>query len=465
MVRDAGGREMAERLQAMAERGVEIGLSRGMDQVEIYASFCGSFSASIEADRLSRAAGSQETGAGVRVIKGGKVGFSYTSDPEDLAPAVERAEFLSRKGLTRPGRFADRMEFPTIDGLWDERVVNLEPEEGIEMCRELRSGCRDHDERLSITSGGIFWGQGAVAICNSLGLSASTYSSGLSSSLSVVIKEGDRIGTGFEGKSSCRLDIEPAPIVDRACQMALSSLNPRKLDREVGVVVLRPEPLSNLMESTLSPAFIGSRTMKGNSPFSNRVGEEVSSEEIRITDDPLVPCGINSFPFDDEGVATRKVDLVERGILKGYLFDVSSGEEFGAASTGNAVRTEWLSSGGSHKSPPITAVRNLTVTSSGSREDPLSQIDSGILIEDVLGAHTANPASGEFSVGSSILYLIEGGEVTESLKPVMVSGSMVDALKSVVAVGRDHKAMSGSLSYCGQSLPTMAFEGFRVLAG
>jgi len=153
---------------------------------------------------------------------------------------------------------------------------------------------------------------------------------------------------------------------------------------------------------------------------------------VFVNDDPQDLAGSGAEPFDGEGVACRKQELISGGVLRGYLSDSFWGRKIGAGSTGSCRR-----SGG--KAPPTVGASNLCFPSGLLSPDKLlAAAGDGILLTEFLGIHTADPVSGDFSVGASGVR-IEGGRLTEPLHGFAVSGNILDLLKKVESAGNDFR--------------------------
>jgi PmbA protein len=139
---------------------------------------------------------------------------------------------------------------------------------------------------------------------------------------------------------------------------------------------------------------------------------------------------MGTAPFDGEGVPQQNTVLVDKGRLEGFLYDTYRARKEGTVSTGNATR-------GSSKSPPVMGVSNFFIDNGDTPFAGLLQgIERGILVTAVMGMHTANPISGDFSVGAAG-FLIEQGSVTAPVKGIAIAGNIVELFHSVELVGND----------------------------
>lgn len=149
-----------------------------------------------------------------------------------------------------------------------------------------------------------------------------------------------------------------------------------------------------------------------------------------------MPWGIGTKPVDDEGMPGSKKTLISEGRLTGFIHNTYTAKKDGAASTGNAVR-------GSFKSLPGVDVTNLYIepaekprVKGQGNNSLIKSVSKGILVLDAMGVHTANPISGDFSIGISGLW-IENGEVAYPVKEALISGNILDMFKKVKGVGND----------------------------
>ena len=180
-------------------------------------------------------------------------------------------------------------------------------------------------------------------------------------------------------------------------------------------------------------------------------------------DDGALPGGLNSAAVDDEGACSRRTELISRGVLSGFLYAQSTALEYGVESTANAIRAGRLSSSSNYKSSPTVKARHIGVEGERQNVDDLmADVKEGVLVYDVLGAHTSNPASGDFSVNSPMIFKIESGEVVHPIKSAMLAGNFPEALKYVKGMGDDHKLVSGGLTPISFYIPSISLEGIRV---
>jgi PmbA protein len=231
------------------------------------------------------------------------------------------------------------------------------------------------------------------------------------------------------GFSNSFAGVDVAVIAKNASDKAVGLLGARKIPTMRCPAVLDNHVATEILE-VLAPAFLAENVLKGKSLLSGKVGQEIFSPRLRIRDDGTLSGGMATAPFDGEGVPRQNSVLVEEGRLKGFLYDTYHARKSGTVSTGNATRS-------SSKSPPVMGASNFFIDKGDTPFPALLQgIDRGVLLTSVMGMHTANPISGDFSVGAAG-FLIENGVVTAPVKGIAIAGNILDLFKCVEMVGND----------------------------
>jgi len=201
--------------------------------------------------------------------------------------------------------------------------------------------------------------------------------------------------------------------------------------------------------SLLGEVLSGEMVVRGSSVFDGRLGEKVASDVFTLIDDPALAGGCFNAPFDDEGVLAVKRRLVSAGVLEGFLHNSYSARKTGLGRAGNAFRS-------SFKSVPVPGPTNLFVLPGSADEDGLvDSLGNGIYIQDVMGMHTVDPISGDFSVGING-YEIRGGEKERAVCEMTISGNILSLLEGIVATG-------SRIRFAGQvGSPPVLVEGLSV---
>jgi PmbA protein len=250
---------------------------------------------------------------------------------------------------------------------------------------------------------------------------------GTASSISAgaIAGEGSEMEQGYEGRSTRWLSDLPTPdsIGAEAGRRAVASLGARKLPSMTAPVIFENR-LSGALISPLLGAISGPAVARGVSFLKDKLGARLFSPGVTLTDDPHEPRGLGSSAFDDEGVANRRWDIIEDGILTTWLLNSSSARQLGMATTGHAAR--------SLAGPPGVSPSNLTLAP-GPRDQAglMAEAGHGVLITSMFGP-SLNSNTGDWSVGCSGLWF-ENGEVAYPVTEITVAGNLVDIYARMIA--------------------------------
>lgn len=447
-------------LLALCEDAVAAAKRKGAASAECFALSEAGGSVEMEKGHLSSAEWEETSGFGLRVIKDQRVGFAYASSQDRVPEAVEGA--LKAAGL---GRRLPKFAFPAmhkaprVSGLYDEKVEGMESGDLIDVAKRLLSAVVGVRKDLLVVGGGVHAGWSRVALANSEGLSRKDQGTSIGGSVYVVQRR-DGVSTGFQSQSSNRDDCDWERVGAEAGRLCVDSAKPTPLKKGgVYECVLRPEPASDLLGTLTVESLLGKPARRGETYYSGKKGKQVMNRKISLIDDPTQARGLGSAPFDDEGTAAHPKKPIVNGVLKNYLFDNYDGAEWGEKTTGNALRSHPFD-GRSYKSPPSAAGFQMRVEAPKKTTQQLvGSVDDGFLVYDLMGVHTANQASGDFSVTSSVLFRIRKGAVEGAVAPLSLAGNLHNTMRKEVTIGNDVKSMGGDPSW---TLPSILFQGFTA---
>ncbi|MGB5759958.1 MAG: metallopeptidase TldD-related protein, partial [Acidimicrobiales bacterium] len=240
--------------------------------------------------------------------------------------------------------------------------------------------------------------------------------------------DGDRTQTGYAydgAREPSELNLDR--VVDRAVSQTVDLLGSTKPRTGTVDLVLDPH-LAATVIGLVAGTLTGDRILKGRSPFVDRVGENVATPALTFVDDPTDPASLGAESHDGEGLACRRVPLVEDGVLQGFLHDSYTGRRSGNGSTGSAVRgTRGLPSPGLQ----ALAVR----PGSGTLDELIADVDHGLLVFSLAGLHSGvNPVSGDFSVGVEGR-MIRNGQLAEPVNECTIASTLQRLLLDIKAIG------------------------------
>lgn len=422
-----------DRYQILAKELVDRATARGAHQAEVYISKGKELTIEVANGQVETLKNAEEQGLGVRVIVDNRLGYAYTSDfsPQALEATLQQAIRNAEKThpdphYRLPEPFSDHRELE----VYDPEIEAITVEEKIKMALAIEKAAREYDPRVKITENCSYQdSQYQVILANSRGILCSYQGAYCGCFAYVVAEEDEDAQTGFGMQFDLKIGaLDPVKVGREAASKAVRMLKAGHIRTQKAPVVFDPYVATSFL-GVLAPALSADAVQKGKSLFAGKVGQQVCSPLINIIDDGALPGGLMSSPFDGEGVSTGRTVLVEKGVLKGFLHNTYTAAKDGVNSTGNAVR--------SFKSTPEVGTTNFYIEPGNvSKEELLAGIEEGFYVTEVLGMHTANPISGDFSVGASGLW-IEKGRLTKPVRGVAIAGNLMNLFQLVDCVADD----------------------------
>jgi PmbA protein len=222
-------------------------------------------------------------------------------------------------------------------------------------------------------------------------------------------------------------------------------------------VIIPPVELQELLHSTVSYSISAENVHRHRSIWAEMVGKEVTSPNITMIDDPFDAKGMLSCGYDDEGVRTSRKVLVDRGVLKTFLYDSYNAQKAGVRPTGNAIRRSSIDSQNLYRNGiDIDPVNLVIKPGTKSLEQVIAGIDDGLMIGRLASAD-ASGINGAFGLEVRCAYVIEKGAITGTVNHALVAGNMYDALKNVREVANDTTVIHSGI------LPSVAFEDIEII--
>ncbi|HTY91968.1 MAG TPA: TldD/PmbA family protein [Methanocella sp.] len=450
---------MQDELLSIAKKAVDAGAAAGV-QCEAFVQKARHTSISVEGGNVTFGSMDGDYGIGLRVIKDRRTGYAYCSDAT-IDFGLKQAIAATRFGKPGDYAFHGDKDYAGARSLFDNRIASLVPEDGISLARDMMEGA-SCDKRAFPARGGIGFGTVAMAVANSNGVAAYDEGTMVSGSIMSLIKESGMVANGSESDMSRFLDINFEKIGNTATERAASQLNQKGIETAPMTVIMRPSAAFDIFCNTVAPALYGSAVKKYESVYAGKIGKQVAAKGLTILDDGTFDKGLNTYAMDEEGYPSRKNVLVEDGILKMFLYDEFSAIESGTKPTGSAMHADRLDASTSYKVPPTTCARNIIFNGpTMSEEKMIRDTKNGVLVLDVLGAHTANRASGDFSVAIYAGYAIKDGELAYPLKGGMIGGNMPQMLMNA-ELADNYKLEGSGLSPATGYMPSIKFENIRV---
>jgi PmbA protein len=425
------------------KKAVNVALRRGAEEAEAYLSMNTGTSIEIERGQIVRSAKSMDQGLGVRAVYGKAVGFAYTNTLTDKSIEEVAGRAFKAARASKPDKnwhkLPNQGSYFETTGTYDKKVIALSSDELVETAAAMLEATTAYDKRVLAVGGGVGASVFHTAVVNSNGVEGIDRGTAVGCSMETIARDGaDVTPACFEVDAKRVYDINPEAVGVEAAKQAVSSLGAKKIESGVFLVIFAQPAFCSLLYYTLINAVKADYVQRERSAFKDKIGEKVASEIVTVWDDGLLDGGLSTSKFDGEGVPCQKTVVIEKGVLKNFLYDNYTANKAKVASTGNASRSGLAS----YASTPVLEASNFTFKG-GDRtaEELVAEVDDGLLVYGVQGAHSSNPESGDFSVVATPVWKIEGGEVAYAVRGAMVTGVAFDVLRNVSALGSNVKKL------------------------
>ncbi len=421
------------------KRAVDFALRRGAEEAEAFLNMLSSTSINIERGQIVRSTKRIDQGLGVRAISRKAMGFSYTNtltikNIEDAATKAFKSARASRPD-TNWRKLPDPKRFSETKDTYDKRLAEISSDELVEMAAVMLEAVEAYDKRVLSVDGGVGASLVHTVVVNSHGVEAYDRGTAIGCSMETIARASSDVTPAcFEMDAKRIYSIDSEWVGREAARQAVSSLKAKKIGSRSFPVIFTQAAFRSLLYFTLINAVKADYVQRERSALKGKIGEKVASDLVTVYDDGLLEGGLLTRKFDDEGVSCQKTLVIEKGVLKHFLYDNYTANKTGDESTGNASRTGLAP----YASTPILEASNFVFTG-GNRtpEDLMGEVEEGLIVYGVQGAHSSNAESGEFSVVATPVWKIEGGNVAYAVRGVMLTGVIFDVLKNVSALGNN----------------------------
>jgi PmbA protein len=432
----------------LAYSALDYAKKAGADEAEIYCIKGRSVTVDVHRDEIDLAKESLLQGIGIRVIVNGAVGFSSTNDPEHLNEACVLAVKSAKVRNSDPewSGLPEKKKLPSVKDVFDRRIADIEIESCIDFTVDMIDGAKSTPSVVP-TSGHFVCASSENLIINSHGVEIDQKDTITEASIDTIAKS-TSISTASEFDVSRKLDIDFYKIGEKASSLAFRSQNSISIESRDTPVLLEPLAFADILENTLISSLNADNVQKGRSALIGKMGRKIAADELSIIDDGTFPGGIGTAASDDEGTPSKRNGIIKKGVLSSFLYDCYTAGKEKIESTGNAVR-------GSFTSTPSVGIRNLIIEHPSF--DIIDDTRDGVIVNTVIGAHTANPFSGDFSVEARNSFLIKDGMIHSPIKSMMISGNIFDVLQGIDGIGKDVRKVGNIIT------PTVRISKMKII--
>jgi len=409
---------------------LRLALQNGGDFADIFVERKKTTIISLEADKIERVKSGIDVGAGLRVISGDNTSYAHTND-------------ISIESLSKTAQIVSKAaagEKKSVDKALKQKPANWEPnyqkrpgevdiKDKVSLVEAANKAAREADNRVKQVAVGYGDVEQQVTIANSDGSFQEDLRLRTRIIMNVVAQDGDVIQTGFESLGGLQGfeifdDTDVSQLAKSAAQRAVAMLDAKPAPAGKMAVVMASEAGGTMVHEACGHGLEADLVQKKLSVYGGKLGQKVASELITVVDDGTRDGKYGSFRYDDEGTPASKTVLIEKGILKSYMYDRLTGRKENRESTGNGRRE-------SYQDRPIPRMTNTYIEPGTS--DPqqiIAETKQGLLVKK-MGGGQVNTTNGEFVFDVAEGYLIKDGKVGQMVRGATLTGNGPKVLQIV----------------------------------
>jgi len=415
----------------------------GFTECEIYYSDRESLSITIYQEDVDKYNLNKTFGLSFRGKIDDKMGYSYTEilDEEAILMLVKNAKAGAKAIESKDVQFiyeGDK-EYGTVNS-YSKELENIDNSKLIKLALDMEKEARAHSKKV-VNIGGcnIGYGSSNYGIYNTKGLELTNKSNLLTAYITSIVEDnGNKYdGTGYI--TAISLDqVNPKEIAKEGVEEALARIGGKSIPSGKYKTIIFNEAMVSLLGAFIG-IFDGDAAQKGFSLLKGKEGEKIAADILTIVDDPLLEGGLASTPFDDEGVATYKKEIISKGVLNTLLHNLKTANKAGIKTTGNGFKASYASPVG------ISSTNFYIESGKKSLDELIEEVSEGIIVTELAGLHSgANSITGDFSLAAKGFY-IEGGKKLFPVEQITVAGNYFDIIKEIQEIGNDLKFPMSSI--------------------
>ena len=377
-------------------------------------------------------------GAAIRIFKGDKMGFGYFTEAdagniESLVEKIESAAYIDGYAGYELPEPAELKPVDIRDGYYFKMGLDEKKKAAIELEKKVKA----HDEKIKFsrdTTYADFYSR--VSLVNSEGFDAEYEDTYFMARTSAIASGGgaEEVTDGLEGNVVFK-EIDTDALAADTAERAVSLLGGSSVKSGRYNLIIPPRAGTELLE-LVSQLFLASNIRKGKSLLKDyKKGDAIGPGILEICDNSLMDKRVGSYPFDAEGVAGQETTVVKAGKLDTFLYDTVNARYYKTVSTGNCARPDF-------KSLPDSGTSNFYIKPGTDSKDDVIKKEKGLLVNSMMGLHTVDPVSGNFSLGING-WLMEKGERIQPVKEALITGNIKELLMNITSICGDLKFVFG----------------------
>ncbi len=422
---------------------IEEAKKAGLEAFELYIRSSYQLSIEIFHHEISSYTVSDTTILAARGIYNGKMGYAYSEVNSSTTPLFlveqikENAKSISSTEV--PEIFKGSSHYKKKK-TYDPTLETISTENKIALLHEIETKLRNQDPRINEV-GGVTYQESVdeVTIVNSYGLILKQKTNDCFVVAEAVAKENDEIKTSYKiyfGSNLDNLDVDS--FVKDLAKKALDQLGGKPCESKIYPCVFNPKVFSSLLSCYLSSAS-AEEVQRHSSLLEGKLGLPIASKKLTVIENPLEKNAFFRY-FDDEGVATYSKPLIEKGILKTYLYNLETAKKDGVPSTGNGYK-------GGPKGKVGIRFNNVFVKPGKYSEEAIfATINEGIYITEIQGIHAGmNTTSGNFSLQANG-FMIRNGLIAEPVNLITIAGNLINVMLDIKDLANNSETQLSSIT-------------------
>lgn len=409
----------------------------GFEDCEVYFSNRESLNINIYEGEVEKYSLNKSFGLSFRGKINSKMGYSYTEILDDEAidmlikNAIDGANSIESEDVQFI--YGGDKEYGKVK-TYSKELEGIDNKELIDIALEIEKEAKNYSDKVvNIAGCAIGYASSDYGIYNTKGLELTNKDNLLTAYVAPIVEDnGNKYdGTGYVVANSLK-DVNPKVIAKDGVEEALSRIGGKSVPSGKYRVILYNEAMVSLL-STFAGIFSADAVQKGLSLLKGKEGEQIASDIVTLVDNPLLDDGLASAPFDDEGVATYKKEVISKGKLNTFLHNLKTANKAGVKTTGNGFKASYASTVG------ISPTNFYIEKGENTLEELMSEIGTGLMITEFAGLHSgANSITGDFSLAAKGFY-IENGKKSYPVEQITVAGNYFQLLKDIEKIGKDLK--------------------------
>lgn len=433
----------------------EKALNEGFEDCEIYYTDGEDISITVYEGEVEKYNLDKSFGLSFRGMLNGKMGYSYTEILDDKAidMLIKNAKEASKciESTDEQFIYEGDKNYSKVQ-TYSEKLENIDAAKLIDIVLDLEKQTKEYSDKVvNISSCKVSYSSSKNGIYNTKGLELSNKGNLIIAYVIPIVEDNNEKQDGMGYKIADSLEeIDTKEIAKQGVKEALSKLGGSTISSGNYKTIIYNEAMASLLE-TFADIFSGEAAQRGLSLLKGKEGEVIASNIVSIVDDPLLDKGLASTPFDDEGVATFKKDIVSNGVLNTLLHNLKTAHKANVKTTGNGFKA-------SYSSPVSVEPTNFYIEKGeASIKELMKEVKEGIMVTDFAGLHSgANSITGDFSLAAKGFY-IKDGKKEYPVEQITVAGNFFDLLKNIKFIGND---LSFPISSVGS--PSVIVEGLSI---